>query len=135
VVVGTFVVLLAVLGLVRQLVIARPRGGFDCTAWRPTWGRSTGWHNGLMRFGRDELRWYRAFSLLPAPEFTIRRSQIEDLVRRPLPAQDGSELSILMEFLLVDAEPVRVMVTAASSSAVVAWLESAPTGAVLGDSD
>lgn len=88
-----------------------------------------------MRFGSDRLRWFRGFSASPFPELSVHRDEIDEVLRSPLPAQDGAGAYTLMEFVRRVGEPVQAIVPIASASAVITWLEGAPTGSVLGDAD
>ncbi|WP_245822822.1 DUF2550 family protein [Brachybacterium avium] len=111
-----FVVLVVVLLLVaRQLLVSRSRGAFECTVRRRGLVGGSSWQHGLMRFGTDRLRWFRAFSLRLRPELVLRRSQIRSVTRQNLPAQveDGEE-RCLIEFRLRGGREVSAIVDTAS---------------------
>ena len=132
-----FVVLVVVLLLfVRQLLVSRRRGAFECTVRRRGLVGGSSWQHGLMRFGTDRLRWFRAYSLRLRPEVVLRRSEIRDVTRQNLPAQvAGGEGRCLIEFSLRGGRQVSAIVDMASGAALNSWLEAAPTGSVLGDAD
>ncbi|WP_394214151.1 DUF2550 family protein [Brachybacterium vulturis] len=131
------VVLVAVLLLVmRQLLVSRSRGAFECTVRRRGLVGGSSWQHGLMRFGTDRLRWFRAFSVRLRPELVLRRSEIGDVRRQRLPAQiDGGEEQYLIEFTLRGGREVSAIVDLSSGAALNSWLEAAPTGSVVGDAD
>ncbi|MGO3209722.1 MAG: DUF2550 family protein, partial [Brachybacterium sp.] len=66
--VGMLVVVAALLVVLRQVLVSRRRGAFECTLRRRGLVGGTSWQHGLMRFGNDRLRWFRAFSLRVRPE-------------------------------------------------------------------
>lgn len=129
VVIGTFIVVLALVVVGRQLVVSRPRGGFACSVWRRNLLGHVGWQQGLMRFGTDRLRWYRAFSLWPAPEVMIRRTEVVDLQRRTVPTQiEGMDPQTHMILGTSGGRSIRLVADSGSASAIIAWLEAAPIG-------
>lgn len=132
-----FVALVVVLLLaLRPLLVSRSRGAFECTVRRRGLVGGSSWQHGLMRFGTDRLRWFRAFSLRLRPELVLRRSQIRGVTRQRLPAQveDGEE-RCLIEFRLSGGREVSAIVDMASGAALNSWLEAAPMGSVVGDAD
>ena len=132
-----FVVLVVVLLLVaRQLLVSRSRGAFECTVRRRGLVGGSTWQHGLMRFGTDRLRWFRAFSLRLRPEVVLRRSEIREVTRQRLAAQvDGGAERYLLAFSLQGDREVSAIVDLASGAALNSWLEAAPTGSVRGDAD
>lgn len=134
--IGMLFVVLAMLLVLRQPVVARRRGAFECTLRRRGLVGGSSWQHGLMRFGTDRLRWFRAFSLHVRPEVVLRRSSIRDVTRRRLPSQlEGGEESFLFEFSMADGREISAIVDLISGAALNSWLEAAPTGLVLGDAD
>lgn len=134
--IGMLFVLPAVLLVLRQVVVSRARGSFECTVRRRGLVGGSSWQHGMMRFGTDRLRWFRAFSLRLRPEVVIRRAEIRDVSRRRLPAQvEGGEDTYLLEFVLRGEREISVIVDLVSGAALNSWLEAAPTGSVLGDAD
>lgn len=134
-VLGALVVLTVLLGALRLLLLTRPRrGGFDCSLWREPRGT---WRHGLMRFGRDSLHWYGVIGMMPRPQLSLRRVEVVDVVRRALPdggpaaGRGPSEVTYtLVKFVRRDRGPIRVIVPTPSASAIVTWLEAAPTGSL-----
>jgi len=132
------VLLLLVLLLLalRQRIVSRRREAFECTVRRRGLMGGATWQHGLMRFGTDRLRWFRAFSLRVRPEVVLRRSDIRDVTREILPSPgEGIAARCLVEFTLRDGREISAVVDLASGAALNSWLEAAPTGSVLGDAD
>jgi hypothetical protein len=138
VVIGTFVVVLALFVLLRSAMLSR--GVLDCFLWRPrARGGAGAWRGGRLRFASDGLHWHRTDSLLPSAEVVLRRSEILDVVRHPVGSEGTGETGPVpdaeLEFQRRGDEPLWLMVPFTTSSAVVAWYEAAPTGIVRGDAD
>ena len=134
--VGMLVVVAALLVVLRHVLVSRRRGAFECSLRRRGRVGGTSWQHGLMRFGSDRLRWFRAFSLRVRPEVVIRRIDILDVSRRRLQSQvEGGEDSYLLEFELRGGREISAIVDLVSGAALNSWLEAAPTGMVLGDAD
>lgn len=136
--IGMLFVVLVVLLLVvaRQLLVSRRRGAFECTVRRRGLVGGSSWQHGLMRFGTDRLRWFRASSLRLRPEVVLRRSEIQDVTRQNLPPQiEDAEGRCLIEFSLRGGREISAIVDMSSGAALNSWLEAAPTGSVLGDAD
>lgn len=134
--VGMLVAVSALLLVLRRLTVSRRRGGFECALQRRGLVGQASWQHGMMRFGTDRLRWFRAFSLRLQPEVVIRRADILDVSRRRVSAQvEGEEDSYLFEFSLREGRQVRAIVDLVSGAALNSWLEAAPTGMFRGDAD
>lgn len=134
--IGMLLVVLALAVLGRQYLVSRQAGAFDCTLRRRSLVGSESWQHGLMRFGADRVRWFRAFSMRLAPSVVIRRADIREVTRRRLPAQvPGDGDSCLVVFTLRDGEEVQAIVDLTSGAALNTWIEAAPTGMVVGDAD
>lgn len=123
------------------------------------------WRGGRLRFTSQGLLWHRTDALLAGGEVLLRRSEILDVQRRDVGggeeagsgrdgaageapadgagapgaagARDGERivLDTEIEFVRVEGEPLWLMLPFTTSSAVIAWYEAAPTGAVRGDAD
>lgn len=134
--IGILLVLLAVSYLGRQLIVARHAGSFECTlARRSLVGREV-WQLGMMRFGTDRLRWFRAVSLRVRPEESLLRRDIRDLHRTPLEDADGQrEPSVLVELIMADGARRRMILSASAASGMMAWLEGAPVGSIVAGID
>lgn len=134
--IGVLIVVLALAVVLRQLLVSRQSGAFECSVHRRSLVGSLSWQHGLMRFGTDRLRWFRAFSLRLRPELVIRRSEILDVSRRRLQSRvEDDEDSFLVTFQMRGGGTLETVVDLQSGAALNAWLEAAPTGLVLGDTD
>lgn len=134
--IGVLFVVLAAAVIGRQLFVSRQRGAFDCTLRRRGLTGPESWQRGLMRFGTDRVRWFRAFSMRLSPSAVIRRADIAEMTRRRLPAQvDGDEDACLVVFHLRNGQELRAIVDLPAGAALNSWLEAAPTGMVIGDAD
>lgn len=134
-----FVVLALMFALVlvgRQVALSRQRGAFECSLQRRGLVSGSSWQHGMMRFGTDRLRWFRAFSVRVRPEVVIRRSAILDVSRRRLRSRTEDDAdSYLVEFTLRGDRTILAIVDLASGAALNSWIEGAPTGLVIGDAD
>lgn len=134
--IGVLFVVLAAAVIGRQLFVSRQRGAFDCTLRRRGMTGPESWQRGLMRFGTDRVRWFRAFSMRLSPSAVIRRADIAEMTRRRLPAQvDGDEDACLVVFHLRSGQELQAIVDLPAGAALNSWLEAAPTGMVIGDAD
>src|SRR5699024_11890135 len=134
--VGMFVVAAALVLVLRQLLVSRTRGAFECSLQRRGIVGGERWQHGMMRFGTDRLRWFRAFSVRIGPEVVIRRGDIVEVNRRRLPARvEGGQEAYLLAFTLRDRREVHAVVDLVPGAALNSWLEAAPTGLVIGDAD
>ena len=132
--VGMLVVVAAL--VLRQLLVQRSRGAFECSLQRRGIVGGERWQHGMMRFGTDRLRWFRAFSLRLGPEVVIWRGEILEVSRRRLPARlEGGQESYLLEFTLRGGREIHAVVDLVPGAALNSWLEAAPTGGVRGDAD
>ncbi|HJC69711.1 MAG TPA: DUF2550 domain-containing protein [Candidatus Brachybacterium intestinipullorum] len=132
--VGMLVVVAAL--VLRQLLVRRSRGAFECSLQRRGIVGGERWQRGMMRFGTDRLRWFRAFSLRLGPAVVLRRGEILEVSRRRLPARlEGGQESYLLEFTLRDGREIHAIVDLVPGAALNSWLEAAPTGGVRGDAD
>ncbi len=126
------VVLLAAVA-VRRVVLRRGGGSIELALQLRGTRPGRGWVLGIGRFDRDELRWYRVFSLASGPRRTLRR---EELVVRGRRAPTGAEtLSLLTGAVVMECTTVQGEVSLAMGESAVtgflAWLESAPPGSSL----
>ena len=134
--IGVLFVVLAAAVIGRQLFVSRQRGAFDCTLRRRGLTGPESWQRGLMRFGTDRVRWFRAFSMRLSPSAVIRRADIAEMTRRRLPAQvDGDEDACLVVFHLRSGQELQAIVDLSAGAALNSWREAAPTGMVIGDAD
>ena len=127
---------LLVLLVLRQVLFSRSRGAFECSVQRRGLVGGERWQHGMMRFGTDRLRWFRAFSLRLRPEVVIRRGDILEVTRRRLSSRvEGDPDSYLLEFSLVGHREIHAIVDLAPGAALNSWPEAAPSGLVIGDAD
>ena len=132
--VGMLVVVAAL--VLRQLLVQRSRGAFECSLQRRGIVGGERWQRGMMRFGTDRLRWFRAISLRLGPAVVLRRGEILEVSRRRLPARlEGGQESYLLEFTLRGGREIHAVVDLVPGAALNSWLEAAPTGGVRGDAD
>lgn len=132
VVIGTLAVVLAGLYMARQFVVSRRLGAFECSLWRRGILGRDAWQLGLMRYGFDSLRWYRAFSFRIRPEVTVRRGAIVDIERHTVDTEiEGMEDYELLDLRMTDGPRVRLLVGRSAASGLLAWLEAAPAGSVV----
>lgn len=134
--IGMLAVVAAIAVLSRQWLVSRQRGAFDCTLRRRGLTGPENWQHGLMRFGTDRLRWFRAISMRLSPSVTIHRSEILEITRERLDAQvPGDEDSCLVVFHLRDGQELQAIVELSAGAALNSWVEGAPTGMIMGDAD
>ena len=134
--VGMLLVAVLLVLVLRQVLVARIPGAFECSLQRRGLLGGESWQHGMMRFGTDRLRWFRAFSLRPGPEVVIRRGEILEVTRRRLPSRvEGGQESYLLEFTLRGRGEIHAIVDLVPGAALNSWLEAAPTGTVRGDAD
>ncbi|MBV2365301.1 DUF2550 domain-containing protein [Streptomonospora nanhaiensis] len=132
----TLLGLLAVTG--RRFVLERGGGGVECYLRVGAGPRPTPWRMGFGRYGSQELRWYRIFSLWPRPTAHLSRRGLVVMNRRtPTPA-DLTELT--MDLVVVEVgwlaadgsdpkEPVyELAMTEGALTGFLSWLESMPPG-------
>lgn len=130
------VVAVLVLAVARRVRVLRLPATVECALRRRSLSGEEVWSTGLLRFGTDRLRWYATLSLRPGPELVIRRSQIVDVERhRLVPLDQEAEDRYRVDVRLRDTEERQLVLDPSSAAVLTAWLEAAPTGAVLGDAD
>lgn len=121
--------LLLVAVAVRRRVLVRD-GGFEMAVRTGTRGAALGWTFGVARYGRDELEWFRTFSLTRRPRRVFRRDQLRFVGRRPL--RPDERLAIPVGHVVLQlrdtGEPVEVSMSEAALTGLKAWLEAAPPG-------
>ncbi|WP_046470135.1 DUF2550 domain-containing protein [Allosalinactinospora lopnorensis] len=134
------VALLALVAVtVRRYVLERGGGAVECYLRHGT-GTARPWRMGFGRYGTDELRWYRVFSLWPRPTAELSRRGLVIVGRR---APTGADLAELTSDLVVievgwlgtngsdPKEPVyEIAMTESALTGFLSWLESMPPGGV-----
>ncbi|WP_179646880.1 DUF2550 domain-containing protein [Spinactinospora alkalitolerans] len=131
-------ILLALIAVtVRRFVLERGGGAVECYL-RPGAGGRRPWRIGCGRYGTEELRWYRIFSLWPRPTAELSRRGLVVMGRRAPAGDDLRELTgdlIVVEvgWLAADGsdpkEPVyELAMSEGALTGFLSWLESMPPG-------
>ncbi len=121
----------------RRYLLEREGGGVECYLRYRGGGRRP-WRMGYGRYGTDDLRWYRLFSMWPRATATLSRRGLVILERR---APTSAELVELTADLVVievgwqagdgsaPEEPVyEIAMTEEALTGFLSWLESMPPG-------
>lgn len=127
------IVLVLVAGLLRRIGLQRLDGTIELSLRLKRPGHGRGWVNGVGRFARDELQWYRVFSLSPRPRRSYSRRDLEVLRRREPTGDEHKALqdgAVVMECRTGD-RPVELAMSASAVTGFLAWLEARPPGATL----
>ena len=123
-------VLLAVSLVVRRRWLARQGVVFELSLNTRPSATPRGWTLGLGLYHDDELEWFRAFSLSWRPRYSFRRGGLQVLRRRS--PQGAEAFSLYSGHIILecrsDAGPIQLALSRDSSTALLAWLESAPPG-------
>ncbi|GAA4892406.1 DUF2550 domain-containing protein [Streptomonospora salina] len=132
----TVAALLAVTG--RRYFLERSGGAVECYLRSGGGTRHVPWRMGLARYGSEELRWYRVFSLWPRPAAELSRRGLVVLGRRRPTPGDLRELTldlVVIEVGWVGAdgsdptEPVyELAMSDGALTGFLSWLESMPPG-------
>ncbi|MGY5764892.1 DUF2550 family protein [Brachybacterium sp. DNPG3] len=134
--IGVLIVVLALFVVARHLLVYRRPGTIECDLSRRGLVGGKAWQHGVVRFSTERIRWYRMASLHPGSSLSLRRSDIQDVQRRDLPVRvEGAPVECLVTLLLVDGREVQAIVEREATPVLTAWLEAAPTGQVIGDTD
>lgn len=130
--------------IVRRYALERSGGAVECYL-RPVHGRHRSWRIGCGRYGTDELRWYRIFSLWPRPAVELPRRGLVVVGRRSPKREELQELTD--DLVIVEVgwtapdgsdpkEPVyELAMSDAALTGFLSWLESLPPGVLWRDSD
>lgn len=116
---------------VRREFIARGGGTIESSLRLSTMVAGRGWAPGFARFGADEFRWYRMFSLAFGPRRILARRGLAVESRR-LP--DGPERLVLPDDWVIlrcrsQQHNVEIAMAESTVTGFLSWLESAPPGA------
>ena len=124
------VVLFALALVVRRRWLARQGAVFELSLNTRSATSGLGWTLGLGLYGDDQLEWFRAFSLSWRPRHSFRRNGLRVLRRRS--PQGAETFSLYSGHVILechsDAGPIQLALSRDSSTALLAWLESAPPG-------
>ncbi|WP_131102055.1 DUF2550 domain-containing protein [Streptomonospora litoralis] len=123
---------------VRRYVLERGGGAVECYLRAGADSRQAPWRMGLGRYGSEDLRWYRVFSLWPRPAAELSRRGLVVLNRREPTPGDLRELTL--DLVVVEVgwtaadgsapeEPVyELAMTDSALTGFLSWLESMPPG-------
>ncbi|GAA3744960.1 DUF2550 domain-containing protein [Salinactinospora qingdaonensis] len=122
---------------IRRFVLERGGGAVECYL-RSGQGDRRPWRVGFARYGSDELRWYRAFSLWPRPTAELsRRGLVVRGRREPTSEELASDLATDLVVIEVGREPdeddrkepsYELAMSDATLTGFLSWLESLPPG-------
>ncbi|RCV56158.1 DUF2550 domain-containing protein [Marinitenerispora sediminis] len=142
--------------IVRRFVLQRGGGAVECYLRSGAAGRHV-WRIGCARYGTEELRWYRIFSLWPRPTAELSRRGLVVMGRRTPTAEDLRELTPDLVVIQVgwvsgraaaELEPARaaggpdaaragverpayeLAMTEGALTGFLSWLESMPPGTI-----
>ncbi|MDA8370421.1 MAG: DUF2550 domain-containing protein [Nocardiopsaceae bacterium] len=125
---------------VRRFVLERGGGAVECYLRRGAGAPRAPWRIGFGRYGTEELRWYRIFSLWPRPAVELPRRGLVVMGRRAPTPRDLAELTadlVVIEVGWTGAdgsdpkEPVyELAMTESALTGFLSWLESLPPGTV-----
>nr|WP_155998689.1 DUF2550 domain-containing protein [Streptomonospora sp. PA3] len=128
--------LLAVTG--RRYALERGGGAVECYLRAGSDSQRLPWRMGLARYGSEELRWYRLFSLWPRPAAELSRRGLVVLSRREPTPGDLRELTLDLVVIEVGwtapdgtdpKEPVyELAMSDGALTGFLSWLESMPPG-------
>lgn len=124
---------------VRRFVLERGGGAVECYLRSGADPRAP-WRIGFGRYGTDELRWYRIFSIWPRPTAELSRRGLAVTGRRSPTFEDLAELTsdmvvIGVGWVAADGtdpdEPVYELAMSESAlTGFLSWLESMPPGTI-----
>ncbi|GAA1783773.1 DUF2550 domain-containing protein [Streptomonospora arabica] len=134
--IGTVAALLAVTA--RRYALERGGGAVECYLRPGAGAPDLPWRMGLARYGSEELRWYRVFSLWPRPAAELSRRGLVVLHRRPPTPGDLRELTLDLVVIEVGwvaadgSDPTEAVyelaMTDGALTGFLSWLESMPPG-------
>jgi Protein of unknown function (DUF2550) len=128
------ITLLLVSGASTMFVLALRRwsmirnGGIDVSMRVRVGPRGRGWLLGVARYDGDELHWFRVFSVLPQPTWTLSRRILEIIGRR---TPDGPEIwSVQPGAVILECrhagQPVQLAMDIDALTGFLSWLEATP---------
>jgi hypothetical protein len=127
--VALLIVLLFLLFLRREM-ISRRGGTIEVSLRSSRAATGRGWSPGVARFAGDEFRWYRVFSLVPAPQRTLSRLTLTVRERRvPLPAE---RVVLPEDWVIVrcstERDAVEIAMARTTLTGFLSWVEAASPG-------
>ncbi|MBB6170321.1 hypothetical protein HNR23_000381 [Nocardiopsis mwathae] len=135
---------LALVGLaavtVRRFVLERGGGAVECYMRAGAGDDPAPWRMGFGRYGSEELRWYRIFSLWPRPTAELSRRGLVIMGRRAPTHRDLTELTSDLVVIEIGwsaedgtdpKEPVcEIAMSESALTGFLSWLESMPPGTI-----
>ncbi len=131
-------VLLAALSLValavRQRLLARQGGTFECSLRLKKSTPGAGWALGVARYNQGLLEWYRFFSYSWRPRLTFPRDEVHVIETRDPDMVESVALGAGQRVIRIQSattEPVSdwdLAMSPESMTGLLSWLEAAPPG-------
>jgi Protein of unknown function (DUF2550) len=130
-------VLLIALSLVvlaiRQRLLNRLGGNFECSLRLRVTTPGAGWVLGVCRYSEGILEWFRFFSYSPRPRMKFSRSELRVLETRDPDPVEAVALSSDQTVVRVESpghpgEVIELAMSAESLTGLLSWLEAAPPG-------
>ena len=118
---------------VRQRLLNRLGGNFECSLRLRVTTPGAGWVLGVCRYNEGLLEWFRFFSYSPRPRTTFSRSELRVLETRDPDPVEAVALSSDQTVVRVEApgrpgEVLELAMSADSLTGLLSWLEAAPPG-------
>ena len=124
------VAVLVVLLIVRRQWIVAQGVCFDLCVNNESGHSAKGWMLGFAVYGSDELRWYRAFSIVPLPKYRFERGTV--LINQRRDPEGTEQAALHVGDVIVETEnntTVRQFALAPETlTTLLSWLESSPPG-------
>ncbi|HEX2418007.1 MAG TPA: DUF2550 domain-containing protein [Micromonosporaceae bacterium] len=128
--IGVLTLFLALaLMFVRRALIARGGRAIVMNVRVYTRYRGRGWAPGLGRFGGEQLRWHRIFSLATRPRYVLDRSELEIRSRRRPDEVERLALpddSVVVRCAVKDGRLLDIAMRQCALNGFLSWLEAAP---------
>ncbi len=130
---GVLLLLFVAYGLaliVRRRILSRHGGTFELSHRLRTSQSGRGWVVGLGRYQRDELQWFRIFSLSPRPRRVWLRSKLTCSSTRPPSGAEQRSLyagNVVVCCTAADLQ-CELAMSEASLTGFQSWLEAGPPG-------
>jgi hypothetical protein len=134
-----FVVLLVGVIVLRRRFLLRGGGAVEMSIRLRASRRGRGWAFGIGRYGGDQLRWYRVFTLSPRPARILPRGMLEVASQRHPDAEET--WSVQPDAIIIDcryrgeepgdddlAQGVEIAMNSEAVTGFLSWLESSPPG-------
>lgn len=128
-----FIALSLILLAVRQRLLNRMGGNFECSLRLRLTTPGAGWVLGVCRYSEGILEWFRFFSYSPRPRLTFLRSELKVLeTRDPDPVEavalSSDQTVVRIEAPGHDGEVWELAMSSDSLTGLLSWLEAAPPG-------